>query len=89
MIQNDDPWKQTREALIDLESAMAALNRKKRLLDPDRFALMAEPIVDHIRRLRADIDAYTGLTAAVVEEVPLWLRLQGPGIDFDDAPTST
>jgi hypothetical protein len=88
MIQNDEQLKQTRESLIDLESAMASLSRKKPTLHPDRFALMAEPIVAHIRRLRADIDAYTGLTAAVVEEVPLWLRLQGPGIDFDDVPTS-
>lgn len=64
MIQNDDQLKRTREALIELESSMASLHRKKATIHPDRFALMAEPILEHIRRLRAEIDEYIGLTAA-------------------------
>jgi hypothetical protein len=88
MIQNDEQLRQTQEALLDLESSMASLNAKKSAIHPDRFALMAEPIVDHIRRLRADIDAYIGMTAVVADEAALWLRLEGPGIDLGDAPTS-
>jgi hypothetical protein len=88
MIQNDEQLKSTRDALNDLEASMAALNRRRGSVHPDRFALMAEPLLDHIRRLRAEIDEYIGLTAAVLAEAPLWLRLQGPGIELNYAPTS-
>jgi hypothetical protein len=67
MIPTDEQLKSTQEALGKLEAAMAALTRKKASLHPDRFVLMAEPLVDHIRRRRAEIDAYTGITAAEIE----------------------
>lgn len=88
MIQNDAQLQRTREALIELESSMASLSLKKAAIHPDRFLLMAEPIVDHLRRLRAEIDEYIGVTAVSFAEAPLWLRLQGPGIELEDAPTS-
>ena len=67
MIQNDAQLKQTREALIHLESAMALLARDKASIHPGRFALMAEPIVADIRRLRREIEAYIGIDPAVEE----------------------
>jgi hypothetical protein len=67
MIQNDDQLKSTQEALAKLEEAMAALSRRKADLHPDRFVLMAEPLLDHIRDLRTDIDTYTGIAAAEAE----------------------
>ncbi len=63
MIQSDEQLRGTQEALAQLEAALAALTRKKATVHPERFALMTEPITAHIRQLRAEIDAYTGLAA--------------------------
>lgn len=65
MIQTDERWAQTREALLHLERALKALDRGRRQLHSDRYRLMAEPFLDDIFRLRADIDRYIGLTAAL------------------------
>ena len=67
MIQNDAQLNQTREALIHLESAMALLARDKTSIHPSRFALMAEPLVADIRRLRREIEAYIGIDAGIEE----------------------
>ncbi len=71
MIQTDEQLKTTQEALAKLEEAMATLHRKKASIHPDRFVLMAEPILDHIRELRSEIDAYTGVAAAEAERKQL------------------
>ena len=70
MIQNDEQLRRTQEALNDLESSLATLHGKKATIHPDRFALMAAPLVDHIRRLRAEIDEYIGMAAAAFIEAP-------------------
>ncbi|HEY1376927.1 MAG TPA: hypothetical protein VGF55_09035 [Gemmataceae bacterium] len=64
MIENDDQLQRTREALSLAEAALAALHRRKADMDPAWFALMAEPVLDQIRQLRAQIDDYIGLTDA-------------------------
>lgn len=65
MIKNDAQLNQTRLAINDLESAMAALKRDVLPLSEERFAVMAEPIVDHIRELRQQVEEYVGITAAI------------------------
>jgi hypothetical protein len=65
MILTDEQWSRTREALLHLERALKALNRERSTLHPDRYRLMAEPILDDICRVRAEIDDYIGLTAAL------------------------
>jgi hypothetical protein len=65
MIQTDEQWARTREAIFHLERALKALDRDRVNLHPDRYRLMAEPILDDIYRLRAEIDQYIGLTAAL------------------------
>lgn len=64
MIENDNQPHQTRLAINDLEAAMAALKRDVQPLNADRFAVMAEPIVDHIRELRQQVEEYVGYTSA-------------------------
>ena len=64
MIEDDDQLNQTRLAINDLESAMAALTRDVLPQSVERFAVMAEPIVDHIRELRQQVEEYVGITAA-------------------------
>jgi hypothetical protein len=63
MIQDEEHLHRTREALQDLEAALASLNHRKGEIHPERIALMAEPIVDHIERLRLEIDEYHRLAA--------------------------
>jgi len=70
MIQNEQQLRQTQEALRDLEMSLAALNRQKPMIHPDRYLLMAEPVVEHIRRLRAEIDAYIGIANVAVGATP-------------------
>ena len=65
MIENNDQLNQTRLAINDLESAMAALKRDVLPLSQERFALMAEPVIDHIRELRQQVEEYVGITAAI------------------------
>lgn len=65
MIENDDQLNQTRLAINNLESAMAALKRDVMPLTMERFAVMAEPIVEHIRELRQQVEEYVGITAAI------------------------
>ena len=70
MIQNEQQLRQTQEALRDLETSLAALNRQKPAIHPDRYLLVAEPVVEHIRRLRAEIDAYIGISNVAVGATP-------------------
>ena len=65
MIENEEHLTHTRLAINDLESALAALKREVLPLNPERFTLMAEPIVDHIRALRSQVEDYVGMTAAL------------------------
>ena len=64
MIENEAQLNQTRLAINDLEAAMAALKRDVLPLNAERFAVMAEPIVDQIRELRQQVEEYVGITAA-------------------------
>jgi hypothetical protein len=70
MIENEQQLRQTQEALRDLETSLAALNRQKSAIHPERFALMAEPVAEHIRRLRAEIDSFIGMTDVAVGATP-------------------
>lgn len=88
MIENEDQLKQTRVAIGHLESALAALKRDILPLNPKRFALMAEPIVDDIKTLRQEVDEYIGVAAAIEHEATVWMRLEGPEMELGDAPTS-
>jgi hypothetical protein len=88
MIQDDEQLEQTRAAIAHLESALAALKRDVLPVNPARFALMAEPAVDQIRELRAQVEEYVGMTSAVSQEAEFWMRIAGPEIEIGDAPTS-
>ena len=58
MIQNNEQLQRTRETLSDLEVSIVSLSSKRGGIHPDRYLLMAEPILDHIQRLRVEIDEY-------------------------------
>jgi hypothetical protein len=64
MIQNDDQLRRTSEALCCIEASLAASTRRREEIHPARFALMAEPVLDELHHLRAEIDRYIGLSDA-------------------------
>ena len=64
MIENDYQLNQTRLAIADLESAMAALKRDVLPLNAERFGVMAEPVVEQIRELRHEVEEYVGIIVA-------------------------
>lgn len=68
MIQNDEQLNQTRGAINDLESGLAALKRDVLPLNRARFAVMAEPVISHIRELRAQVEEY--VAQQVIDELP-------------------
>jgi hypothetical protein len=63
MIHTDAGLRATREALTNLEEALLGLHRNRAKYHPATFELLADPIRDQIRSLRADIDEYIGLPA--------------------------
>jgi hypothetical protein len=65
MIQNDRQLQSTREALLHLEAGIAALYKDKAKMHPDQYALMAEPFLEDLFKLRQQIDDYIGVTDAV------------------------
>src|SRR5262245_47571548 len=88
MIQNDAQLQQTREAAVSLERSLVLLKRDQAAIHPDRYALMAAPIVEELQLLRRGIDDYVGVTSAIHAAIPLWLKLQGPELSLEDAPSS-
>jgi hypothetical protein len=78
VIENDDQLNQTRLAINDLEAAMAALKRDVLPLNAERFAVMAEPIIDHIRELQRQVEEYVGITAAI----QVWRMRDNPPADI-------
>jgi hypothetical protein len=64
VIENDDQLRRTRDALACVEATLAALHRRKDSMHASWFALMAEPVLDELHRLRAHIDEYIGLSEA-------------------------
>ena len=70
MLTNEDHLKQTQSALSCLERALASIRRDRAKMHPDWYRIMAGPVADQVRRLRAQIDEYTGLNdPAIAEEV--------------------
>lgn len=66
MIQNDRQLESTREALFHLEAGIAALHKDKAKMHPDQYALMVEPFLEDLLKLRQQIDDYIGVTDAAI-----------------------
>jgi hypothetical protein len=61
MIANHTQLEVTQEQLRRLELALAELRRATSEIE---FRSQAPPVIDHIRRLRSEIDAYLGINEA-------------------------
>lgn len=60
MIHTEAQLGRAQEAVAQLERALAALELDRSVTQAERFTLMAEPILDDLQCLRADIDRYLG-----------------------------
>ena len=58
MIESDTQLKVTQEQIQRLEYALAIL---RRTATPAEFAAQAPAVIEHIRRMRDEIDAYLGV----------------------------
>jgi hypothetical protein len=58
MIESDTQLKVTQEQIQRLESALAIL---RRTATPAEFAAQAPAVIEHIRRMRDEIDTYLGV----------------------------
>src|SRR5438067_1627973 len=65
MIQTDEQWECTRQALFHLERALGSLYQKKAKMHPDQYLFMAEGFLEDILKLRQQIDDYLGVTETI------------------------
>jgi hypothetical protein len=87
-ITSRDEMEQAFEQLERLYQSLAALRRQIEPANPRNFAVLAEGHLEHIRRLRRELDEYAGVMALDEQAAPLWLRVVGPEIEWPAAPTS-
>ena len=58
MIQNDVQLRQSLAAAVSLERSLEILEKDRTTINPDRYALMADPILDDLRSLKQSIEDY-------------------------------
>ena len=68
MITNDEELNQALEALGLMYRAMASLRKDMLAMNRKWFNLMAEGPVDEIRKIQAEIEAYTGMDQVVFDD---------------------
>lgn len=76
MIKSESQLKVVRAQLGNLEAALESLRAEVRPQNEKMYALMAEPYIDEILMLRAEVDAYLGINRFPVN-ADLVLSLQG------------
>lgn len=87
-ITSRDGMQQAIEQLARLYEGLASLRREFEATNPRNFATLAEGHLDEIRRLQRQLDEYAGAIAVDENAAPLWLRVVGPNIEWQSAPTS-
>ena len=88
MIHNIAQLKSSEDALLDLYKALEALRADPTCSNTATFSVLAEGPLQEIRRIRAEIDDFTGISIAEREAAPLWLRLAGPKARWTETPAS-
>lgn len=88
MIENDKEYTSARQALERVERSLIELHKDIYDKSPERYFIMAEPYLEYIKKLRHDIDSYSGLSLAEEKSVPLWIRITGPNIGSNNISSS-
>lgn len=87
-IENDPDLERAQLAVAALERTIASLRRETAGMKPHAFSLLADGPLHEIEKIRAEIDEYTGATAAVAGGVAVWLRLSGSQARWREASAS-
>jgi hypothetical protein len=87
-IADDRQLVNAHEALGNLYRALAALRAEYSHANPKAFGILAEGPLEEIRRIRLEIDEYTGFALAEKREAGLWLRLTGGRAKWRETPSS-
>ena len=86
MIANARELELTRENLSHMEASVSELRDRVYPVSRDRFSLMAESYLEEIKKLRAQIDEYTGISLALDATSDFLVRVAGPTTDEGTAP---
>jgi len=84
MIQNEPQYRQARQALEHLETALAALRRRVEPANPELFKAMAQSYLSEIESIRREIDVFIGVANAEEARAPFWMILQGERLSASD-----
>lgn len=80
MIESDEEYLNSKQALEEIEQSLIDLKKTVYPLNPERYFLMAEPYINYVKKIRHDIDIYSGYSDAIEKSIPLWIKLKGPHI---------
>jgi hypothetical protein len=87
-ITTRDQMQQALEQLGRVYRGLSALREQFEAIHPRKFTTLAEGHLEEIRRLQHELDEYAGAVAVDEQAAPLWLRVTGPEIVWQSAPTS-
>ncbi|HYG74768.1 MAG TPA: hypothetical protein VEK08_07175 [Planctomycetota bacterium] len=88
MISNDAQLNAAIQQMQRMYAVLASLKQDVLQKDESLYTVMAEGPLEEIRQLQADIDAFTGRTAAIEHQAEIWIRVQGPNLHWPRTPTS-
>jgi|GEM_PF-6348310 len=80
MIQNDEEYQSTIQAITLTEKALLSLKRKVGQVNPEKYQILSQSYINYLTDLRFQRDSYLGMTSAEEDAIPLWMRLEGPHI---------
>jgi hypothetical protein len=88
MITSEAQLQQVLEQMARMYRALRSIRDREQAERPAWCAVLAEGPIDELRKLQQEVDEYVGLTALREQEADVWVRIHGPEIVWDDAPTS-
>lgn len=68
---------------VRLYRSLRALRERVEHVNPGNFAVLAEGPLNMLRQIQAEIDEYSGVSAAKELSISLWIRVGGPAVDED------
>jgi hypothetical protein len=87
-IRDERDLDRSQRALMDLYRSLVSLRSETRNAAPHAFAVLAEGPLQEARRIRRELDEFTGILIAERDEAPLWMTLEGGRVQWGEASAS-